>query len=552
MILDAPKTANSIRSHRFQAGLWVGASLLVGLFAVVGLALVLVGLVNPESPPLVPTDYVLYPCCFVFAVILPGGSAALSALQAMREVRRADAQAAMLSCMRPDGTFDREEHTRLIGKARSDQAYIDALARGTLRMDAKPSVREASQPFQIPQTAGLGHPGASPHGPTRHSPAHAPLMPHSPAPISHSPAPISHSPAPMSHSPTPMSHAPSPMAHTAAAFAQTSYAPTPQPPQPSVRPVTGPMSHAPSPRPDAFPATSGPPPEVTMRPAERASAEQLVGRTLKQTYFVEALLAAGGMGCVYTARHVRTGRRYAVKTLLPDERISVESLQRFEREARTASSLGHAGIVQVHDFELESDPRYLVMDLLVGETLEHRLARIGRLQWGEVKKLALEVAEALHAAHTAGVLHRDLKPSNVFLATREGLGERAILLDFGLAKPIREGASVWVTRTGAIVGTAHYMSPEQARGERTIDIRSDVYGLAALLYETIAGVPPFLGASPFAVLTSLLTEQPVPPSHLMQGVPPALDALLLRALAKSPNERPKDVLAFAQELHAIP
>ena len=289
-----------------------------------------------------------------------------------------------------------------------------------------------------------------------------------------------------------------------------------------------------------------------MRPADRTSAEQLVGLTLKQTYFVEGLLAAGGMGCVYTARHVRTGRRYAVKTLLPDERISMESLHRFEREARTASSLGHAGIVQVHDFELDSDPRYLVMDLLVGETLEHRLARIGRLQWGEVKRLALEVAEALHAAHTAGVLHRDLKPSNVFLATREGLGERAILLDFGLAKPIREGASVWVTRTGAIVGTAHYMSPEQARGERTIDIRSDVYGLAALLYETIAGVPPFLGASPFAVLTSLLTEQPVPPSHLMQGVPPALDALLLRALAKSPNDRPKDVLAFAQELHAIP
>lgn len=518
LILDAPKIANAVRSHRFRVGLWVGSALLTGLAGTVGLSLLLVGLVNPTTPALMPTDYVLYPCCFVFAVFLPGASAVLSTVQAMRETRRADAAVAMLSCTRPDGTFDRVEHVRLVGKARSDQSYIDALANGALKVPASANAREASQPFQIPPTASPGgfQGAVSPHASTMYSPgSHAP-MPHSP--MSHAPRPalVSH-PAPPLVTPRPISSLPSP-----------------------------------SPRPVSFPATTGPAPELQMRPADRTSAEQLVGMTLKQTYFVEGLLAAGGMGCVYTARHVRTGRRYAVKTLLPDERISMESLHRFEREARTASSLGHAGIVQVHDFELDSDPRYLVMDLLVGETLEHRLARIGRLQWGEVKKLALEVAEALHAAHTAGVLHRDLKPSNVFLATREGLGERAILLDFGLAKPIREGASVWVTRTGAIVGTAHYMSPEQARGERTIDIRSDVYGLAALLYETIAGVPPFLGASPFAVLTSLLTEQPVPPSHLMQGVPPALDALLLRALAKSPHDRPKDVLTFAQELHAIP
>lgn len=523
MILDAPKIANAVRTHRFRVGLWVGSSLITGLAGAVGFSLLLVGLVNPTQPALMPTDYVLYPCCFLFAVLLPGGSAVLSTLQAMRETRRADAAVAMLSCMRPDGTFDREEHVRLVGKTRSDQSYIDALATGALKVDPKANAREASQPFQIPPTASPGTPGfhgaaVSPHASTMYSPSvHAPHSPMAHAPMSH---------APMSHAPRPQTPMPAPSAL--------------------------PVPHVATPRPFSFPATTGPSPEIQMRPADRTSAEQLVGMTLKQTYFVEGLLAAGGMGCVYTARHVRTGRRYAVKTLLPDERISMESLQRFEREARTASSLGHAGIVQVHDFELDSDPRYLVMDLLVGETLEHRLARIGRLQWGEVKKLALEVAEALHAAHTAGVLHRDLKPSNVFLATREGLGERAILLDFGLAKPIREGASVWVTRTGAIVGTAHYMSPEQARGERMIDIRSDVYGLAALLYETIAGVPPFLGASPFAVLTSLLTEQPVPPSHLMQGVPPALDALLLRALAKSPNERPKDVLAFAQELHAIP
>jgi serine/threonine-protein kinase len=293
------------------------------------------------------------------------------------------------------------------------------------------------------------------------------------------------------------------------------------------------------------------PAQSSLAPA-RSSAEQLVGHTLKQTWFVEGLLAAGGMGCVYTARHLRTGKRYAVKTLLPDERISIESLHRFEREAKAASSLGHVGIVQVHDFDLEGETRFLVMDLLEGETLEQRLARMGRLSWSDARRIALEVADALAAAHHAGVLHRDLKPSNVFLAQREGLGERAVLLDFGLAKPIREGASVWVTRTGAIVGTAHYMSPEQARGERHLDVRADVYGLGALLYEMIAGIPPFLGATPFAVLTSLLTEAPVPPSHLMQGVPPAVDALVLRALAKQPHERPNDVPSMMREITAIP
>ncbi|MBX7197710.1 MAG: serine/threonine protein kinase, partial [Sandaracinaceae bacterium] len=357
------------------------------------------------------------------------------------------------------------------------------------------------------------------------------------------------------------SHA-GPTPHTPA-FAATVAGPSVRPPpgMPDTRggAWTPPPPSAPSPPPAPLPATAVgvpvAPPRATPHastPPGRTSAEQLVGQTLKQTWFVEGLLAAGGMGCVYTARHVRTGKRYAVKTLLPDERISMESLHRFEREARTASSLGHVGIVQVHDFDLDGDPRFLVMDLLEGETLEQRLARAGRLAWPDVKRIALEVADALAAAHHAGVLHRDLKPSNVFLARKEGLGERAVLLDFGLTKPIREGASVWVTRTGAIVGTAHYMSPEQARGERSLDQRADVYGLGALIYEMIAGIPPFLGATPFAVLTSLLTEAPVPPSHLMQGVPPAVDALVLRALAKAPSDRPQDVPTMMREILSIP
>src|SRR5207342_1388639 len=123
---------------------------------------------------------------------------------------------------------------------------------------------------------------------------------------------------------------------------------------------------------------------------------------------------------------------------------------------------------------------------------------VGRLPWPEARRVTLEIADALAAAHRAGVLHRDVKPSNVFMATREGQAELAMLVDFGLAKPIVPGHGQAVTRTGAIVGTAHYMSPEQARSE-AVDERTDVYGLGATLYEMVAGVPPFLGASPFAV-----------------------------------------------------
>jgi serine/threonine-protein kinase len=191
------------------------------------------------------------------------------------------------------------------------------------------------------------------------------------------------------------------------------------------------------------------------------------------------------------------------------------------------------------------------MDLLVGESLESRLARVGRLPWPEARGVAIDVAEALAAAHRAGVLHRDVKPSNVFMATREGAAERAMLVDFGLAKPIVPGKGESVTRTGAIVGTAHYMSPEQARSE-PVDERTDVYGLGATLYEMVAGVPPFLGASPFAVMAMLLQEQAVAPSSLAGNVPPAADALILRALAKAPGDRWPSIPAMQAALSETP
>jgi tRNA A-37 threonylcarbamoyl transferase component Bud32 len=510
--VDPTKTAVAVQQHRFRGGLWIGGAILPLVLGIGGLAFVLVTLFDPHNSVHRTGDYALLACCGFFGFVMPFVAAGGAFLAALREMRRGEAIEALLACMREGRRLDREGLVSLVGKARADRAVIDALALGALTADPPP----APAP---PVPAAL-------HVSAPHTPGFAPTMAQNSVRPPHAAQGVA-SPA---HTPGPVLAAPLPVAWAPSA-------------SPAHVPPTAIGAHAmPAPRPSPIAGALTP---------ERNSAEQLVGRTLKQTWFVEGLLAAGGMGCVYTARHVRTGKRYAVKTLLPDERISMESLHRFEREARTASSLGHVGIVQVHDFDLEGEPRFLVMDLLEGETLEQRLARVGRLGWQDARRIALEVADALAAAHQAGVLHRDLKPSNVFLARKEGLGERAVLLDFGLTKPIREGASVWVTRTGAIVGTAHYMSPEQARGERGLDQRADVYGLGALIYEMVAGIPPFLGATPFAVLTSLLTEAPVPPSHLMQGIPPALDALVLRALAKQPHERPADVPAMMRELAAL-
>jgi serine/threonine-protein kinase len=302
----------------------------------------------------------------------------------------------------------------------------------------------------------------------------------------------------------------------------------------------------PSVRPPAMPETSTPAPE----PVVELAPLDLVGRTLKGTWDVERRLASGGMGTVYVARHVRTGRRYALKTVLPSAQLSPDAIARFEREARAATAIGHAGIAAVHDFDRTSEGvHYLVMDLLVGESLESRLARVGRLSWPEARRVSLEVGDALAAAHRASVLHRDVKPSNVFMATRDGAPERAMLVDFGLAKPITPGRGDAVTRTGAIVGTAHYMAPEQARGE-PLDERTDVYGLGATMYEMVAGVPPFLGASPIAVMAMLLNETAVAPSVLGSNIPPAVDTIILRALAKAPTDRYADLPSMMRAIEA--
>jgi hypothetical protein len=276
-----------------------------------------------------------------------------------------------------------------------------------------------------------------------------------------------------------------------------------------------------------------------------------IGRILHGTYRIEGPLGVGGMGTVYRATHLRTGRACAVKTLLPDARLSPDALRRFEREATAASALGHPNIIGVHDFNVTPEGAcYLVMDLWEGETLEQRLARVGSMPWHEVQRIGAELGSALTAAHDHGLLHRDLKPANVLLA-RAGHTERAVLLDFGLVKPIDDAAASRITATGAAVGTPMYMSPEQARGD-AVDPRSDIYGLAAVLFEMVTGAPPFLDRTLATVYAKLLTvPAPTASSVAHHPVSPDVDALLACALAKDPGARFSDMRAFVNALTSI-
>ena len=282
------------------------------------------------------------------------------------------------------------------------------------------------------------------------------------------------------------------------------------------------------------------------------SAPQVIttGAVLGNTYRIEEPLGAGGMGAVFAARHLRTGRRYAVKTILAGAEAGEAAIRRFEREATAASALGHPGIVQVHDFNVAPGGTfYLVMDLLEGETLADRLQR-GPLAWPDAQRIGIELASALAAAHEHGLLHRDIKPSNVFLAKSTGAPERSVLVDFGLVKSIAEPSNK-LTSTGAIVGTPMYMSPEQARGE-PLDVRSDVYSLAAVVFEMVTGAPPFFASTMAAIYAKLIQEDAPRASQVARrSIPRALDEVLARALAKDRAARHPDARSFRDALGAI-
>lgn len=255
-------------------------------------------------------------------------------------------------------------------------------------------------------------------------------------------------------------------------------------------------------------------------------------------YEIVAAAGAGGMGEVYRARDPRLERHVALKVLTSRFVADADGLRRFQQEAQAASQLNHPNIVAVYDVGQHDGVPYLVSELLEGETLRQRLTR-ERLPLRRALDLAIQIARGLAAAHEKGIIHRDLKPENIFI-TRDG---NAKILDFGLAKLLptpddaeKGTAPTAYTEAGVMLGTAGYMSPEQARGLPT-DHRTDIFSLGAVLYEMVAARRAFVGETAADIITKVLTADPTPPSEGNDRLPPALDRVILHALEKNPAER---------------
>jgi serine/threonine-protein kinase len=283
-------------------------------------------------------------------------------------------------------------------------------------------------------------------------------------------------------------------------------------------------------------------------------ADALLGRVLDDKYRLDERLGVGGMGTVYRATHLLIERPVAVKVLNPRLVADDTAKERFRREARAAGRLQHSNAVAVTDFgETREGLVYLVMELLEGRPLREVLARDAPLDPARAVSLMLQIAAAVEAAHEAGIIHRDLKPGNIFLVQRPDSPYIVKVLDFGIAKIAADDEGNLMdtlTGTGVMIGTPRYMSPEQCDSAE-LTPASDVYSLGVILYEMLTGQTPFAGASPLALALKHSSESPRPPRELVATIPPALEAVVLHALEKAPDERPADAGEFRRELFAV-
>jgi serine/threonine-protein kinase len=280
-----------------------------------------------------------------------------------------------------------------------------------------------------------------------------------------------------------------------------------------------------------------------------ASPSSLIGQTIDERYRVEALLGEGGMGLVYRVIHTRLNKPLAIKVLRRENTRDEEVLARFRREAESASAIGNQHIVDISDFGTLTDgSTYFVMECLEGIDLIDAIDVAQRMPEDRAIPIALQVCRALGAAHAAGIIHRDLKPENVFLIRRNDTDDFVKVLDFGIAK-VANGPKR-LTRAGEVLGTPHYMSPEQCEGDN-VDHRTDIYALGVLLYEMVTGHVPHDADTMMGILTKHMYEDPIPPKLRVPQVSVQLEQVIMRCLEKKPEHRYQTMREIEDDLQRV-
>ena len=263
---------------------------------------------------------------------------------------------------------------------------------------------------------------------------------------------------------------------------------------------------------------------------------------LADRYKIEGHLGEGGMATVYLAHDLKHDRKVAIKVLRP-ELAAVIGAERFLAEIKTTANLQHPQILRLHESGEVEGTGFYGMPFVEGESLRDRLNREKQLPVGDAVRIATEVAGALDYAHRHDVIHRDIKPENILL--HEG---RALVADFGIALAAAKTGGTRMTETGMSLGTPHYMSPEQAMGERDLDARTDIYALGCVLHEMLAGEPPFTGPTAQAIVAKVMTDEPTPIGKLRKTTPVNLEEAIATALQKLPADRFVSAAAFARAL----
>jgi serine/threonine protein kinase/formylglycine-generating enzyme required for sulfatase activity len=278
--------------------------------------------------------------------------------------------------------------------------------------------------------------------------------------------------------------------------------------------------------------------------------DPMLGRLLDNRYRLTRKIGEGGMGAIYLATHIEMGRTAAIKLLAPITSGRDEALARFKREAKMASRIDNPHAVTIYDFgEAENGLLFLAMEYIDGRPLsklisEHRVLPIDR-----VVHITNQIAEALAAAHALGIVHRDLKPDNVMITRKGGDSDYVKVLDFGIAKTVADDSADHLTKTGFVLGTPVYMSPEQLLGDR-LDGRSDIYSLAIIVYEMLSGKLPFVGDNQQAVMMKRITGAPVPLRSIAPQISESVERVVMMGLAREPDDRVTDVYEFADALNS--